>query len=286
MIGFGNTEITKAYLGSTEIEKMYLGDELVFSAESEPIPNHACITFRSSSSNTLSLTIAGTASPVLYYSTDGIIWSQWDYSSLDFSSGHPVFLYGNNPSSFSTSASDYAQFVISGSGNVSCSGNIMVLVDGTETSTTIPSSYYFYRLFRDCTKLVEGPSLPATTLKTYCYYRMFYGCTHLTDAPALPATTLTSNCYNQMFRECSALTTAPDLPAIKLTSQSYYYMFYNCDSLNYVKALFTTIGSKSISYWLYGVSSTGTFIKNSAATWTTTGTSGVPTNWTIEYVTV
>lgn len=286
MIGLGNTEITKAYLGSTEIDKMYLGDELVFSAESEPIPNHACITFRSSSSNGLSMTVSGTAAPVLYYSTDGTTWTQWDYSEISFSSKHPIFMYGNNTSSFSSSASDYAQFVISGSGNVSCTGNIMVLVDGTETLTTIPSSYYFHRLFRNCTKLIEGPSLPATTLKSYCYYGMFLGCTHLTTAPALPATTLKSGCYHQMFRGCKALTTAPDLLAITLTTRSYYYMFYGCDSLNYVKALFTTTGDYSTSYWLYGVSSTGTFVKNSAATWTTTGTSGVPTNWTIEYVTV
>lgn len=33
MIGFGNTEITKAYLGSTEIDKMYLGEELVFGSD-------------------------------------------------------------------------------------------------------------------------------------------------------------------------------------------------------------------------------------------------------------
>lgn len=37
MIGFGNTEITKAYLGDTEISKMYLGDELVFGGSPTPI---------------------------------------------------------------------------------------------------------------------------------------------------------------------------------------------------------------------------------------------------------
>lgn len=37
MIGFGSTEIAKAYLGGTEISKMYLGNELVFGGEESSI---------------------------------------------------------------------------------------------------------------------------------------------------------------------------------------------------------------------------------------------------------
>lgn len=284
MLKIGSINIGSMYLGSTKISKAYIGNILVFSSNSEPIPNHACLTFRSTSSNTLSMTIEGSVSPVLYYSTDGTSWSQWDYSEIPFSSGNPVFIYGNNPSSFSTNSSNYAQFAIGGNGNVTCSGNIMTLVNGAETSTTIPSGYYFCRLFRDCTKLTEGPDLPATTLKTYCYYLMYYGCTGLIKAPALPATTLQTHCYNQMFRGCTSLTTAPDLLATTLVTRCYYYMFYGCRSLNYVKALFTTTpGSNYTAYWMTNVASSGTFVKNSAATWTNTGTSAVPSAWIIEY---
>jgi hypothetical protein len=90
---------------------------------------------------------------------------------------------------------------------------------------------------------------------------MFYGCTNLTTAPVLPATTLASNCYTNMFNGCT--------------------------SLNYIKAMFTTTPSGSspnyyTSNWVDGVASSGTFVKNSAATWTTTGTSGIPTGWTVQ----
>lgn len=65
-------------------------------------------------------------------------------------------------------------------------------------------------------------------------------------------------------------------------------MFYDCSSLNYIKAMCTkrtsplgTISS-DLSNWVFGVALTGTFVKNSEATWTVTGVSGVPTGWAIE----
>ena len=109
----------------------------------------------------------------------------------------------------------------------------------------------------NCTSLATAPELPADELASNCYYYMFRGCTKLTTAPVLPATTLASNCYNSMF--------------------------FGCSSLNYIKAMFTTTPSTSYTKnWVSGVSSTGTFVKNSAATWNVTGVHGVPTGWTVE----
>ena len=34
--------------------------------------------------------------------------------------------------------------------------------------------------------------------------------------------------------------------------------------------------------WVNGVASSGTFVKNSAATWNVVGVSGVPEGWTVE----
>jgi hypothetical protein len=68
-----------------------------------------------------------------------------------------------------------------------------------------------------------------------------------------------------------------------LAANCYSNMFYGCSSLNYIKALFTTEPSRSYTYnWVSDVASTGTFIKDVYADWTTSGTNGVPTNWTIE----
>ena len=163
-------------------------------------------------------------------------------------------------------------------------------------------------MFRNCTSLVVAPALPAKTLKPNCYSDMFYGCTSLITAPDLPATKLAGRCYASMFQGCTSLTIAPDLPATKLetycysnmfsgctslvsapvlpaktlVSSCYSSMFRNCSNLNYIKALFTTTPSSSYTYsWVEGVAGTGTFVKADDATWTVSGTNGVPTGWTV-----
>ena len=176
-------------------------------------------------------------------------------------------------------------------------------------ATTLASSCYYYMFYR-CTSLTTAPELPATKATTWCYYYMFYGCTSLTTAPELPATTLASSCYYFMFRNCSSLTTAPSiLPATTLASYCYSYMFhgctslttapelpaktlsdycyssmfYGCSKLNYIKAMFTTTPSSTYtSNWVSSVASSGTFVKNKNATWNVTGTSGIPSGWTVQ----
>lgn len=113
---------------------------------------------------------------------------------------------------------------------------------------------------------------------------MFSNCKSLTAAPALPATTLTNWCYSGMFSACTSLTTAPELPATALTVlYCYQFMFQGCSKLNYIKAMFITAPQSYLTnYWVQGVASTGTFVKNSAATWTTTGVNAVPTGWTVQ----
>lgn len=148
-------------------------------------------------------------------------------------------------------------------------------------ATTLKYYCYAY-MFSLCYSLTIAPELPATILATSCYDSMFYYCKSLTTAPSLPATTLVDYCYHQMFYCCQNLVTAPELPATNLVSNCYDSMFYNCTKLNYLKALFTT--TPSIAYtqsWVSGVAATGTFVKNSAATWETTGVNGIPEGWTV-----
>lgn len=185
---------------------------------------------------------------------DKILW-KGDGISLCMDPGDPemgIDLYG----SFFSSTNQF---------NVE--GNIMSLLYGDNFSnkTTLNVGFEFAALFYDGwgngrkAKLVSAENLilPATALSTSCYDSMFYGCTTLTTAPELPATTLTNNCYNSMFNGCT--------------------------NLNYIKAMFTTTPSIDYTrYWVNGVASSGTFVKNSAATWTTTGISAVPSGWTIQ----
>lgn len=149
-------------------------------------------------------------------------------------------------------------------------------------ATTLASGCYSC-MFTGCTRLTTAPHLPATTLVSGCYSFMFEGCSSLTTAPELPATTLADKCCQYMFEGCSSLTTAPELPATTLADYCYRYMFYGCSKLNYVKCLATNISAiNCTNSWLHGVSSTGTFVKNSAMNSWNTGEDGIPSGWTVQ----
>ncbi|MBR6908183.1 leucine-rich repeat protein [bacterium] len=216
-------------------------------------------------------------------------------------------LYGDN---FQRQTTIEDEFAFSYLFNDVNNGTRCYIVDASNLilpATTLAQSCY-QSMFKNCTSLTSAPQLPATTLAINCYSDMFYGCTSLTTAPELPATTLASNCYVGMFYNCTSLTSAPQLPATTLAEFCYYYMFFGCTNLttapelpattvtqscysgmfsgctnlNYIKAMFTTTPSSSYTQnWVYGVAASGTFVKNSAATWTTTGDDGIPSGWTV-----
>ena len=149
--------------------------------------------------------------------------------------------------------------------------------------TTLAHGCY-RKMFDGCTSLTKPPALPATTLAVACYYDMFYGCTSLTKAPELPATTLASSCYQYMFYGCTSLTKTPALSATTLAEDCYQEMFRNCGSLNEVRCKIPSSYSSSAipsyaTYWLSGVSSTGTFYTNADAKWPS-GDDGIPQTWT------
>ena len=149
-------------------------------------------------------------------------------------------------------------------------------------ATTLGDTCY-NMMFQYCTNLTTAPQLPATTVPTYGYKDMFNHCTSLTTAPELPATTLNSHCYANMFFGCTSLTTAPDLMAQTIPAYGYHQMFNRCSSLNSVKCMATDISATDCTTsWLYGVAQSGTFTKDSSMTSWTTGTSGIPSGWTVE----
>ncbi len=157
------------------------------------------------------------------------------------------------------------------------------LIKGPELPVAILAEGCYKGMFSNCTSLTDYYTLPATTLARSCYQEMFYNCRSLTIAPELPATILARSCYNRMFQNCKSLTRAPELPATNLVEYCYNQMFIYCENLNYIKAMFTTTPSNSYTAsWVSGVSATGTFVKNSAATWNVTGTNGIPSGWTVQ----
>lgn len=157
------------------------------------------------------------------------------------------------------------------------------LVNAPELPATELTEECYYCMFKNCWDLVHAPKLPATTLAHQCYAQMFQSCSSLIDAPMLPATTLADSCYMMMFYDCRGLIAAPVLPAAILEYNCYEDMFHGCTKLNYIKMLATDISAEGcLRGWVDGVASSGTFVKNAAATWYVTGDNGIPEGWTIE----
>ena len=149
-------------------------------------------------------------------------------------------------------------------------------------ATELTNGCYSY-MFQNCSSLTTAPELPATTLADYCYQSMFSGCTFLTVAPQLHSTELAESCYQYMFSGCTYLTTAPVLPATTLAPYCYQSMFYGCTSLNHITCLATDISAWGCTdYWVYDVSSTGTFVKHPDMNNWTTGYSGIPSGWIVK----
>ena len=163
--------------------------------------------------------------------------------------------------------------------------NCTSLTTAPELPSTSLATLCYSGMFNGCTSLTVAPELPATTLAERCYVNMFYGCTSLTTAPVsigTSAATLAESCCHSMFERCKSLTTAPELPATTLAHECYNEMFYGCTSLNYIKCL--SIHDSTIRYtddWVYGVASSGTFVKAPNMNDWTTGLSGIPTDWIV-----
>ena len=168
-----------------------------------------------------------------------------------------------------------------------CYSNMFYKCTSLWTAPQLPATSLaegcYMNMFYFCPNLHVVPTtLPALTLADRCYERMFYYCTTLEETPSLPALTLTFRCYREMFGGCMHLTTPPELPATTLNYQCYYGMFNGCTSLNYIKCLATDISAEDCTGdWVDGVSSSGTFVKNSSMNGWSTGINGIPTGWTV-----
>ncbi len=136
-------------------------------------------------------------------------------------------------------------------------------------------------MFSGCTSITTIPRLPSLVASA-CFRYMFAGCTSLVTVPELPGGT-SPNCYAYMFAGCTSLTTVPELPAKTLAVGCYDSMFSGCTSLNYIKCLATNISAQYCTrQWVEGVGNYGTFVKASSMVSWSTGTSGIPSGWTVE----
>ena len=249
------------------------GDKIMWKAELTPASNEGLGNF----SSTGNFNVEGNAMSLLFGDN---FKGQTDLTGKDFAFSYlfancQKLISAENLSLPATTLAYYCYFA---------------MFNGCRSLTTAPqllattlAQYCYSSMFSGCRSLTTAPQLLATALAHGCYNSMFYGCTSLTTAPELPATALTNACYYSMFYGCTSLTTAPELPATTLASNCYGSMFSGCTNLNYIKAMFTTTPSTTYTKnWVSGVASSGTFVKNSAATWYVTGVNGVPAGWTVQ----
>lgn len=169
------------------------------------------------------------------YSLDGETWKEYEDDGLVINSelsgdSYHIYLRGINNTSLATSPNTYSNINLSGS-DISCDGNIMMLLDATTIPDNIESDYAFAHLFENNSDLISSPSLPAMDMTKGCYENMFSNCSGLLAAPELPATNLDSNCYQNMFKNCITLEYAPNLDALTLKPSCYNNMFKGCRNL-------------------------------------------------------
>lgn len=296
-----------AFRGVSSYVRAYRGSELVWELPDEETA--FCITALADTDITFEMIGVFTDSSIINKNFQIKInrgeWQNWDGSTVSLTVGQKMYIYSND--SYPLSQTDEIFRHITSTGNINVSGDAASLIN---YSTTLPSCSFaclfrdcttlinsnklilnwttvstrcYSAMFKGCTNMVTAPELPAERLDVYCYNSMFNECTSLEIAPALPATILATACYNRMFNGCTSLTAAPVLPAHILITNCYKNMFNGCASLNYIKAMFLTTPSTTyIDSWVDGVSTTGTYVKNALATYTTRGKSGIPTGWTID----
>ena len=202
--------------------------------------DYGYLTFTAEEVTTLTLKQNGSISPhKLLKSTDAVNWTKWENpatNGISLRVGQSVYLKADEDARTRTATSTNINNYFSSTGRISCSGDIRSLLNKVVAPGDY--TYWFLRLFYNCTSLTTAPELPSTSLASYCYYQMFYGCTSLTKVPSvLPAKTLTNYCYTNMFGNCTSLTQAPELPATTLADYCYQGMFAGCTSLTKVPSV-------------------------------------------------
>lgn len=312
-IKIGNIDVSSFKVGGADCS-IYLGDVKMYPT-TPPTPPHDYskdyLTFRTLEDGTFSWSGASSANCLSYSLDSGATWSEPSsaITTSTLSSGDTVLWKGSGL----TVSTNTGIGTFSSTGQFEAEGNIMSLhfgdnfVNQTDLTghinafrslfsgcTTITSAENlilpattlaercYQEMFYQCSGLTTVPSdmLPATTLTFYCYRSMFAGCTSLTEAPQLPATTLEMACYREMFARCASLTEAPQLPATTLIQDCYNFMFSGCTSLSAITCLATVISNYTRN-WVSGVAANGTFTKAASMSSWKTGTSGIPSGWTV-----
>lgn len=149
---------------------------------------------------------------------------------------------------------------------------------------TTGTSRCYQQMFLKCTSLTTAPNIALTSLNTYSIYGMFRGCTSLSTFPTLVFTSTNTSSCEGMFYGCKLMTKSPILKPAVVSMTAYKELFRTNSNLAHITMLATDVSATNcLLNWVNGVKSSGVFVKHINATWTNSGNSGVPNNWTVIY---
>ena len=142
----------------------------------------------------------------------------------------------------------------------------------------------FDSMFRNCTSLTKTAEIRDLNIgEEQCFKHMYRDCVSLTEAHDMKFNVLNiQSCYG-MFRNCTSLTRAPRLLTVNVNEYgAYNFMFCDCTNLSYIECAMVCnscwLGSEN---WVYGVASSGTFVKNKLQTNYQYSNHSIPTGWEI-----
>lgn len=286
-----DSNVQNIIFNGNDVQKLVFNGVEVWSKVAEIYENYGYkyLTFEFITSGTLTLNRgdAYAMSKTLYYRINGGSWTSitvenyYTQKTINVSAGDIMECYATGAWATNNTTNNIK---FGGTAEFNLYGNIRSITDGIDFYTKEASmAPYMFQVFSG-TKVVDASNciIDYTTVSSDYYRGMFRGCTKLTKGPVVFGESNGNYSHADMFYGCTNLVEGPKLFSKTLKSYAYDSMFYNCSKLNYVEAYFTTTpGTSYTSNWMYGVQTTsGTFVKNSAATWNVTGVNGVPTNWT------
>lgn len=275
--------------GTSGATKLYYGTDLVFGGGAIDYAKEY-FTLEILSGGTISWNITGTRdnlAPLVYYSFDKTNWTPMATSGetvFNVNAGDIVRFKGDN-NAISYADRDSSRFSNS-TAHFNAYGNIMSFIHSTNfEGTNLTGSADWKGLFRfSCLHSAKNLIVPSECVTQFTFRSTFSDCAYLTEIPdSISAITqLTNYAFLDAFERSTSLT-GVTLPSASYDSRTraFEYAFSGCTNLCYIKSLTTNSGTATVkNNWVTGVAANGTFVKKSGVYWSS-GTSGIPSGWTI-----
>ena len=209
------------------------------------------------------------------------------FKNIEYGDGVNCYYMFTNCTSLKTAPDLYFNDIIST--NVSNERGCEGMFSGCTSLTTVPvfEADYIHNsgctnMFINCTALTDVCDLHFNKVGNYACESMFRNCSSLISTPTIIVSEVSDESFHNMFRNCSSLIYTK-VPNIYRVMDTFHSMFAKCRNLRYIEYLAPTKNDDYIgTEWVYGVSSTGVFIKYPNANSWVIGVNGIPSGWAVE----